>query len=632
MLALPLVLGWLGSVPASAQSSSHATIGFQGRLLMKNGTPVEDGTYNMQFKIYQGGDGTKPGNPGGALVWSESYLNNSERSGVSVKNGRFAVQLGSAQPFTDAINWSAGNLWFSMNVAGSSICHEFGGPGCTADGEMLPMKRISGSPYAMSAGKLGDKTADDFVQIGGGKQTDSSTGSSIFLDKTGNGHLIRLQNNGKDSFTVTNSGDIKLGSQGDRSIALESRKDTGASLTLKAGDSDGSQGGSLVLSGGDAGGESGNGGNIVLKGGSGSKNDVDGLVIIGTPTFSTTVSDTNCRPEGKLASDNCQITDKSINTSAAIIIGFSSEGKTARVPDPAIKTPGRIIYLIGASDSAEFTLQYGKDTNASIIMQPDTATSLLWNGSKWTPIGPQAATPASEEATPGKDNEKDSKDTTGTPSKKTPDASADSATEGSMYYDDELGKIRCYQLGEWDDCAAAPDAFITISPEYSGAVMNGADLGTISSDLCSDALNINDGSDGQSLICDKDETYNYYQWSTSEEEPQTRSIYLTYKLPANFKQFVPETTSLTTRRDGDTAGISYQLYRSQKTENLEACGEAVDLDEKPGSWHILKAVNEADPANCDFQAGDSLLIRINLTATATATAYVSDIDFVYSSQ
>jgi len=521
-----------------------------------------------------------------------------------------------------------------MNVAGSGDCLEFGGKTCKADGEMLPMKQISASPYAMSAGKLGDKTADNFVQLGQGKQTDTGDGSSIFVDKTGNGHLIQLQHNGDDTFTVTNNGDIQLGGHGDRSIALNSKDTSGGNLTIKAGDSSdkAASGGDLVLRGGDAHGEDAAGGNIVLKGGAGNKNDVDGLVIIGTPTFETTINDSSCRPDGKLATGDCQISDKSINTSAAIIVGFDGDGKSARLPEPAIKTAGRIVYIIGASESKEFSLVYNS-TGGSVTMQPDTATSLLWNGTTWVPIGPQASAAPATQPDPKTAAANETVPATTTPTTDSVQTAPTDTVEGSMYYDDALGKIRCYQNGAWGDCTAAPDAFVTISPEYSGAVMNGADIGTISSDLCSDVLNINDGSDkNQSAICGKDETYNYYKWTTLETKPQTRSIYLTYKLPANFKQFVPNTMSLTARTDSDKAGVSYHLYRSRKSENLVPCGEATTLSEAPNNWHDLKATNEADPANCDFKAGDSILIRIDLSADSGTSAYVSNIDFIYSSK
>src|SRR5438128_1007600 len=64
-----------------ATADINRTINFQGRLLDATGAVVPDGYYNVQFKIYQGGDGltsgdTTPSGSPGTLKWTESYFNN----------------------------------------------------------------------------------------------------------------------------------------------------------------------------------------------------------------------------------------------------------------------------------------------------------------------------------------------------------------------------------------------------------------------------------------------------------------------------------------------------------------------------------------------------------------------------
>lgn len=141
------------------------TINFQGRLLSSSGAVVPDGYYNMQFKIYEGGSGTQTGNPDGSLKWTEAHINNGGTNGVRVRNGIFSVNLGSVASFGTSVNWDHDTLWLSMNVAGTaSACSEFSTAPCTADGEMLPMKRINATPYAINSGQLNGKTADDFFQ------------------------------------------------------------------------------------------------------------------------------------------------------------------------------------------------------------------------------------------------------------------------------------------------------------------------------------------------------------------------------------------------------------------------------------------------------------------------------------
>lgn len=203
---------------------------------------------------------------------------------------------------------------------------------------------------------------------------------------------------------------------------------------------------------------------------------------------------------------------------------------------------------------------------------------------------------------------------------------------GSMYYDTTLGKVQCYEADGWGACSSAPDNFVTISPEYTNAVMNGTDLGTITSDLCSDALNINDGSSGQPTVCATNETYNFYRWTTAESTAQTRSVYVTYQLPASFKEFVANSTSLMGRTDSTDSTVSYQVYHDGQN-GLVACGSAVSVSTGAASaWQKGTASGSADPSACQFQAGDSILFRINLTAKASTNAYVSNLNFAFSNK
>ena len=155
---------FFGAVSHAAPGVNQ-TLSFQGRLLSATGGVVPDGYYNMQFKIYQDGTGTVAGNSGGTLEWTENYVNNGGTSGVQVKNGYFSVELGTVSPFGSSVDWNQDTLWLSMNVAGSATaCTTFGSSPCTADGEMLPMKRLTSTPFAMNAARLGGKSAADFLQ------------------------------------------------------------------------------------------------------------------------------------------------------------------------------------------------------------------------------------------------------------------------------------------------------------------------------------------------------------------------------------------------------------------------------------------------------------------------------------
>lgn len=978
-----------------ASPNTTKVITFQGRLLTPGGSVVPDGNYNIQFKIYEDGNGTTAGNPGGSLKWTESYVNDGGDSGVEVRSGFFSVSLGSQTPFGTSVDWNADTIWLSMNVAGADEdCTTFGTSPCTADGEMLPMRRITATPFAINSSQLGGKTADNFIQLAQGVQTDASSNtSSIFINKTSTGNLVQLQNSAVDIFTIENDGDLTLGSNADKtiSVAVSGADTEGKDLTVVAGDGgsgNGSTGGDLVLQGGAAGGTNGNGGNIeidagagtgtgidgqiaigstnassiiigstdqavdqdiaigannnggtsnvtigsggsaaggdttiqaknsveiatngqtratfsgdsntvyfgngvssatpsdatiqgtdssatavaggsltiqggnattgdanggnvVLTGGNGSGNGAKGLVVMTTPTFSTVTNDANCYTGGALVASSCTITNNTVNGSSAVLVGFSTSGRTATLPDPAQTTAGRIIYVMAAGGSQDFTLRanVGDDGEQSLSMRKNTTATLIWNGSDWTSAGTGAAslqnaydnTPQSaggdelvvnnttgnltirdsstnpvndslievknssndsifsvnkkvpngtEHASDGTVNDagnfatnwtaaggasvsrnttdgqqgsdsaevaagtsegagvrnklainpalnstyrasvyaklasgeaftdftvryspdggstfidctnystqtittsgwtqitcdiatgatavtdpylylvqpsspssartflvdtlsftlasnstqnvKVGSDNTNDPTLFTLDKSASAPTAdnneallGSMYYDTSLGKVQCYESEGWGNCGASPDTFITISPEYTNAVMNGADAGTISSDLCSDSLNINDGSGGQPEICGENETYNFYRWATEEDTDQTRSIFVTYQLPTNFKEFVAGSTSLAGRTDSADASINYEIYRDNGS-GLTSCGTVSVSSGTQTSWQTAAAVGGSDPSTCGFSAGDSVFFRINLTTKGDASAYVSNLNFTFS--
>ncbi|HRF28156.1 MAG TPA: carbohydrate binding domain-containing protein [Candidatus Saccharibacteria bacterium] len=276
--------------PVSAVTGINEHINFQGRLFNAQGATVPDGNYNIQFKIYQDGAGTTAGNPGGSLEWTEEWLND-DGNGVQIKNGYMSVELGSVNPFGSSIDWNQDTLWLSMNIGDTNTsCTPFSS--CGGDGEMVPMKRLSSSVYALNAGKLGGLTSAQFLQLAQGVQTDASTNTtSIYLNKTGGGNFLQLQSSGTDVFTLSNSGDIQFGNNADHTISVgtSAASTAGRTLTVSAGtggSGTGSAGGDLVLQGGDAGGTNGNGGNVTLNAGAKTGSGTDGTISIGTSNTS----------------------------------------------------------------------------------------------------------------------------------------------------------------------------------------------------------------------------------------------------------------------------------------------------------------------------------------------------------
>jgi hypothetical protein len=199
-----------------------------------------------------------------------------------------------------------------------------------------------------------------------------------------------------------------------------------------------------------------------------------------------------------------------------------------------------------------------------------------------------------------------------------------------MYYDTTLGKLQCYEADGWGACGSSPDNIITISPEYTNAVLHGTGIGTMISDICSDYLDLNDGTNGQSTICGSNETYNFYKWTSPQATPQSYSIYVTYQLPSTFKSFNSGQTSLMGRTDSANSSVAYQIYRSDAS-GLTPCGSSTSVSSgAQTAWQSVTAVGAADPSTCGFAPNSSVVFKITVTASQNANAYIGNLNFAFS--
>ena len=94
-----------------AQAATNSTINFQARVLQASGAVVADGSYSVEFKLYDAASG-------GTNEWTETQT-------AAAKNGYITVSLGSVTPFVSTIDWSQEH-WLTMNING--------------DGEMGPTR------------------------------------------------------------------------------------------------------------------------------------------------------------------------------------------------------------------------------------------------------------------------------------------------------------------------------------------------------------------------------------------------------------------------------------------------------------------------------------------------------------
>jgi hypothetical protein len=748
-----------------AVASTTKTINFQGRLLTAAGSVVPDGTYNIQFKIYQGGSGAAAGNPDGSLKWTETYANNGASTGVEVKDGFLSVNLGSVNPFGTTVDWNQDTLWLSINVAGSAAgCSSFGTSPCVADGEMLPMKQITATPYAINSSQLGGITATGFLQ-------NTTTQQTADFNISGNGQVATLQGNTSlltpllDASTTNGTlaigqsaaADVEIGTADSRDQTINigtgnanktitiGTQNNVSSLTLQGG-----TGSIAVVTGGgftvrnkgttasalsiDSGGNTdftlSPGSLFHIKNGSGvnlfsinsnlgeihtnygSKFFADGdasfaqgitiqgngslqyvtpggaslptminipnytvgaygtILAFGLPSTSAATARGLLVADGRTSSHQATIGVLSPDENAIMGLSWNGSNSVGAISNTAntLALQGNGLNLltatnaggsanvgIGNSAAAGFALDVTGDVNSSTqyringnVALSNTALnfggasastvtsasgqSLNLNGITGVSIQNNGTTSASF----GSNVQIGSGSGSGTPTLLSLDKATSapslsgSAMNGSMYYDTTLDQVQCYEAGAWGKCTASPDDFVSLSPEYSNAVLHGSTTGTMTSDLCSDALNINDGSSSQPTICGTNETYNFYNWTSSSTSNQTRSVYVTYQLPSSFKQFVSGSTSLTGRTDSTDGTVAYQAYKNTAS-GLTACGASTAVSTGvQTTWQKATATSTADPATCSFSAGDSIVFRVDMTAKNSANAYASNLNFAFS--
>lgn len=211
-----------GLVARPAQAAINEEMHFQARLLSAAGSLVADGTYNIQFNIYYGGDGA-PGTADETLAWTGSYLKGNTE-GIDVANGYVSAQLGEAA--SDQVNtladvpWDNNTLWLSINIGDttstSTACTTEANfnTNCGGDGEMGPFIRLGAVPYAFNSSELGGRAASEFVQLnpGASPQNVNTANAALAVNQQGTGNIVTLQDGGTTVFQVKDGGDVQIGS------------------------------------------------------------------------------------------------------------------------------------------------------------------------------------------------------------------------------------------------------------------------------------------------------------------------------------------------------------------------------------------------------------------------------------
>lgn len=444
------------------------------------------------------------------------------------------------------------------------------------DGEMSPRLKLTAVPYAFQAGQLSQKNGENRSTL---KFDEQTTSNEILLpDESG---VLCIQGS-EDCGFVQNGGVVNAGGSG---VAIDG--------TLSVS----------VLGAAEA-------ANFLCYNSNGqiAACDVTGVM----ETIVGVLDATNLVFTGDTQVFDADGSVDGVDIYSTIAVRATADDLriTVPAPGPAKQVVGRVLYITAVGDSKAFTALLA-GTDIEISLKANGTATLLWNGTGWTVADAMGSEP-NEPQTPV----------------------VDEAYLGSMYYDPESGTIQCYEAGGWGTCAAAPDNIVTLIPEYAGGVVGSEGIGIMSNGFCSndDDLMIN------AMLCEPGKSNHFYQWTSFEATPQTRSIYVSYRLPANFKGFASDDTVRLLGRvdDTDNASVTFEMYRSNGSDIVQCSSIGSPTDVIAGASGVANmwyshGISGNEATECGFDetaAGSTVIFKINLTAGNSASAYVGALSFV----
>jgi 6-phosphogluconolactonase (cycloisomerase 2 family) len=172
----------------SVGAQFNEQINYQGKLLDDTGTPVADGSYSMVFSLYTVASG-------GSNIWTETQS-------VPVTSGLFSAMLGSSTALT-GVDFNQ-TLYLGVNIAG--------------DGEMSPRKVLGAVPAAFQAEEasnaqtLDNLATSSFLRADQADTLEATAASTLLtITQNGTGDLLNLFDGGSEVFTVTDGGNVGIG-------------------------------------------------------------------------------------------------------------------------------------------------------------------------------------------------------------------------------------------------------------------------------------------------------------------------------------------------------------------------------------------------------------------------------------
>jgi len=334
-----------------ALAATNSTLNFQARILTSAGAVIPDGSYNVKFRIYDGGTSGGPSGAGaansgtgGVPLWTETWQN-SASNGIVVKNGYITASLGSITSFPGTMPWDQ-ELWITMDIGGTGT-----GGSPTYDGEMRSegSKRIkiTAVPYAFRAAEATMlKTVNGANVSTLSLNTTSSTQSFQITDQGSAGtYTVAILNGAAQTFTNLNT---------------FSAAGTGLAVTNNA-----TVGGTLAVTG-------------LTTATGGLTTGANSTLTVGGATVNNTYAIGNLNYSGSGNTGSIGSAASTVDIYTNFTIAQTTAGQTLTIPAPTTTTSGRIIYVTNIG-SAGYTM-------AGAIVSPGVTMQFVWNNttSSWS--------------------------------------------------------------------------------------------------------------------------------------------------------------------------------------------------------------------------------------------------------
>src|ERR1039458_8364453 len=177
LLSIVAIFTFVNNGHVAASTGINQNLNFEGKIVNSSGLNIADGTYNMEFKVYDATTGCTPSTGTGChLSWTEDWLVGSSEGGITFSSGTYDVNLGATCPFSGgscetytntAINWNSYPLYLSLQIGNTTSCTI---PttftlNCGGDTEMKPYILLTSTPYSENSSELGGYSAAAFAQL-----------------------------------------------------------------------------------------------------------------------------------------------------------------------------------------------------------------------------------------------------------------------------------------------------------------------------------------------------------------------------------------------------------------------------------------------------------------------------------